>query len=115
MMTSHDVVPDDNDDDNDLDEEEIDPRVEDELERLNACTDEINQVHSRFMSRLIQTSYEELSSSIRLFPFPIFPIDLRKKTKFGFEQTSANNLESGPRFAKVWLSGVFHFQDFRFL
>ena len=35
----------DAEDECDLDEdEELDPRVQDELERLNSCTDEINQV-----------------------------------------------------------------------
>lgn len=38
---------DDNDNDNEAyDDEELDPRVQEELEHLNTCTDEINQVSS---------------------------------------------------------------------
>jgi hypothetical protein len=36
---------DDDDDDDFVEEEDLDPRVQEELERLNSCTDEINQVN----------------------------------------------------------------------
>jgi hypothetical protein len=47
MINSHNQVDGEDDVDNECldDDEELDPRVQDELERLNTCTDEINQVH----------------------------------------------------------------------
>ena len=47
MINSHNQVDGEDDVDNECldDDEELDPRVQDELERLNTCTDEINQVY----------------------------------------------------------------------
>ena len=49
MISHSNEVDDEDEGDEGLDDEELDPRVQEELERLNSCTDEINQVSINFL------------------------------------------------------------------
>jgi hypothetical protein len=52
MMSARNDLNGDDEKGDDYDDEELDPRVQEELERLNTCTDEINQVKIKHLFTL---------------------------------------------------------------